>query len=252
MKFKYEPIAYYIDRLKSGDHFAQAGYSDAEWYCMIRYSLGTRTGLGQVLDAKTGDRLLDVLKRRQNDPRWLFAAPDCLWKPGVLPAKRVREFNTLMSKHYLKIDWYERDMITDDLTKQANLFPFISQLQKMNTVLIGPNELSSISCLGNNVHIPISSPNLHLKGPKDDIENAVDRAYAVATSGAVFLVSAGVSAALIIDQLYSLMPFAFFFDCGSMWDAFVGIGMQRGWRAELYRDPKQVERWKNDNLYGKR
>ncbi len=256
MKFKYEPISYYIDKLKSGDHFAQVGYSDAEWYCMIRYSLGSRTGLGQILDAKTGDKLLDVLKRRQDDPRWLFAAPNCLWKPKVLPPRRVRDMNVLMSKHKIKTTWYERDMITDDLTKQGNLFPFIEQLRKMDTVLIGPTELQTIDFLGNNHHVTISSPNLHLKdGNKDGIENAVERAFSVVTPGAIFLVSAGLSAALIIDQLYNRLTSVenhnSFFDCGSMWDAFVGIGMQRGWRAELYQDPKKVEQWKHDNLFGK-
>jgi hypothetical protein len=67
---------------------------------------------------------------------------------------------------------------------------------------------------------------------------------------AVYCVSAGVSAAIIIDQLHDTLPDSCLLDCGSIWDAFVGIGGQRQWRAELYANPKAWERWKRKNLYG--
>ena len=40
LNFVRHPLEWYVDRLKAGDHFTFAGYSDAEWYCL----LGLRAG----------------------------------------------------------------------------------------------------------------------------------------------------------------------------------------------------------------
>jgi hypothetical protein len=99
--------------------------------------------------------------------------------------------------------------------------------------------------------VGIESPNLHMT------DRGIDNAYSETilrtnwSQDSLFLVSAGVSAAVIIDRLYDELPNNFYFDCGSMWDAFVGIGGQREWRQELYNNPTELERWKHDNTNGK-
>lgn len=243
-----EPISYYVDRLRGGVHFALAGYSDAEWYCILKHDLGKATGLGQILHGPTGDRLLEVLKARQGDSDFLFAVPKVLWtlrdcvKVGIGP-----RIEALLRDYQIKIAFYERDMVTDSLASTSGLFPLISQLQQMNTVVIGPRELRGLDFLGNNYFVEIGSPNLHLQ--TNGIEHAVSDALQYDAD--VYLVSAGVSAALIIDQLYDQAPTRFFMDCGSIWDAFVGLGGQRAWRGRLFSDRTKLEQWRHDNLYGK-
>lgn len=244
-------IGYYVDRLKGGVYFATAGYSDAEWYCILKHSIGSRTGLGQILHAPTGERLLDVLIRRQSDGNFLFAVPKVLWTLRDCMAANIgQRIEAVLCSYNIITNFYERDMVTDSLAGRHGLFPFINQLKKMKTVVIGPKELrGGMEFLGYKHFVVIESPNLHLR--KNGIEDAASDALSCKSPGTVYLVSAGVSAALIIDQLYDEAPNSFFMDCGSIWDAFGGIGGQRAWRGRLLEDPKKLEQWKHDNIYGK-
>lgn len=244
-------IHYYINQMANQDYFAQAGFSDAEWYCMFGIRDGETTGLGQILSKEFGKVLIDIMTRRDSDPNFLIAVPNILPRlPAFTNRKGHQSIKRFITRHNLQGKFVERDMFTDDLAEDAELFPFIQQLQKMNTILIGPNELVGIDFLGNNVHIPIESPNLHMA--KSGIENAVARIAAVWTPGCIVLVSAGLSAAVIIDRLYEdVGTTCFLFDCGSIWDAFVGIGGQREWRAKLYKDEVKLNRWRQDNKFGK-
>ncbi len=245
------PIGYYVDRLRGGVYFALVGYSDAEWFCIMKHGLGKATGLGQILHGPTGDRLFEVLKTRQRDTNFMFAVPKVLWTlQDCISAGIGPRIEALLRDYKIETKFYERDMITDSLASSSGLFPLIDQLQQMDTIVIGPRELRGLDFLGYNHFVEIGSPNLHLQ--KNGIENAVrDALDCGRPDRAVYLVSAGVSAALIIDQLYDESPYSFFFDCGSIWDAFVGLGGQRAWRGRLLNDPLKLEQWKHDNICGK-
>lgn len=245
MKIHRMPMSWYVDRLKVGDRFSFVGYSDAEWYSMMQLRLNTTTGLGQHIDATHGKRLLRVMRERQCDRTWLFAVPSCLSK---LPLFEKYPIDTFLEAQDIRIEGYERDMVLDDLAKNAGLYPFIRQLQAMDTVVIGPRELEGLAFLDYKQHFPIASPNLHME--PFGIQEVVGRVLRSRVKDAVYLVSAGVSAAVIIDRLCTAGIRATFMDCGSIWDAFVGIGGQREWRAELYADPAKLEAWKHTNLTG--
>lgn len=242
-------IDYYIDRLKNNRYFSLAGYSDAEWYSILGKRLGTTTGLGQMLDGGHGDKLADVLRRRQHDLRFLFSIPSCLWD---LPLLCHYEINNFLLKEGIEIEAFERDIILDDLARDAGLFPFIQQLQKMNVVVVGNKHLRGLDFLNYKYFVEISSPNLHLDESelKTAINDAVNYPGTLKGNSCVFLVSAGVSAAIIVDKLHGAIPNSFFIDCGSIWDAFVGIGGQREWRANLYSNPEKWKDWIRSNLYG--
>ncbi len=240
------PIDFYIDKLKRQEYFCLPGYSDAEFYSMMGIRIGSKTGLGQILSKEHGVKLLDVMKRRQNDPRWLFAIPKCLWDLPYF-SKPYLTIDKYLERNRLDIEAYERDMILDDLAKNAGLHPFIKQLQQMDTVLIGPKEFSDgcLSFLNFKFNYEIPTPNLHMNS--EYLEWVTTRNVG---KWKTILVSAGVSAPIIIDRMYETYPDNFYIDCGSIWDAFVGIGGQRQWRADLYQNPKALQAWKRKNIYG--
>jgi hypothetical protein len=249
LKIHKNPIEYYVDRLREGSHFALVGYSDAEWFSILRRQLGNRTGLGQILHGPTGDRLLNVLKSRHQDADFLFSVPGCIWEDRGFIDAHVGEFiEATLSSYDIQVDFYERDMVLDDLAEAAGLYCLIQQLQSMDLVIIGNRHLRELDFLGCKHFVEVSSPNLHLQ--ENGIENAVAEAKRYGKP-ATYLVSAGMSAPLIIDQLYDEVPSSFFLDCGSIWDAFVGIGGQREWRAKLYSNPIRLEQWKHDNICGR-
>lgn len=241
-------IGFYIKRLRADKgHFCFPGYSDAEFYCMMKLRLKTQTGLGQIIHARTGDALISVMQRRQNDSKWLFAIPKILW---TLPLFERFSIDSFLSDNQINIEGYERDSILDDRARDGELFALIYQLQQMDTVLIGPQELGNggLGFLDYKNHFPIPSPNFHLQ--KNGLSNLVADVNRKGYNDVCFLISAGVSAPLIIDWLYSLNPYNYYIDVGSIWDAFVGIGGQREWRAELYKEPKALEAWKRRNILG--
>ena len=244
MRIYKRPIEWYVRKLEKGNYFAFPGYSDAEWFSMMGIREGQKTGLGQLMTREHGRRLLDVMRRRVDDPKWLFAVPECLWR---IPQFEKTSIDSFLQEEGIDLKYaYERDMVLDDLARDAGLYPLIKQLQEMDTVVIGPKELEKpLTFLDYKAFIPITSPNLHME--KGGIEHAVVRALGY---DAVYLISAGVSAPVIIDQLYKDNPNAFYIDCGSIWDAFAGIGGQRTWRADLYGDSFKLQEWKRKNLYG--
>jgi len=254
IEFKHKPIEYYIELMKRKKYFAFPGYSDAEWFSILGERIGHTTGLGQVLDATHGGKLLDVFERRADDPRWMFAVPECLWDFPQLKTVEGNRIENLMRGRQISCPFYERDMVTDNLARRAGLYPLVKQARKMQTVMIGPVEFypQMFQSLKLKRFVLIPSPNLHMKN--NGIEKCVETVLGgisqrrSSTEDALYLISAGVSAAVIIDRLYQVLPNNFYFDCGSIWDAFVGIGGQREWRADLYASPERLEQWKRKNL----
>lgn len=252
MQIHCESINHYVNWIKEGQHFAFAGYSDAEWYCVLGHKEGKKTGLGQTISAEHGKRLWDIIKRRHKERWFLFAVPKVLW---TLPGFAEGQIDWFLGKNDILMEGYERDMVTDDLAREAGLYPFIRRLRGMKVCMIGNVDLRRLKpqVVDYDYFVEISTPNLHLE--PHGIETAIAQAQYwgsnVRGKEVIYLVSAGVSAACIIDGLWGNVPLAWMFDCGSIWDAFVGIGGQREWRAELYADHAKLEKWKFDNLHGK-
>jgi len=249
MKIINESIGTLVGWMREGRHFSIAGYSDAEWHCVTGTREGETTGFGQVLSMHYGQRLLDVLLRRRVDlvgqrGKFNIAVPRCLFE---LPWFSDGQLDWFLGSQGLRLEALERDMLTDDLARAGDLYPFIKQLRSMPVVVIG-NEALDGRLPFENHFIGVSSPNLHLE--PGGIERAVARAKKWGKPG-VYLVSAGLSAAVIIDKLHDEIPDSWFIDCGSIWDTFAGIGGQREWRAELYADPAKLAAWKRDCTQGK-
>ncbi len=247
MRIRNESIGHFIQLIRSDQYFSLAGFSDAEWYCILGQRVGEKTGLGQIITMEHGVRLLDVIRRRQRQKRFMFAIPKCLYEVSGLCDGQM---DWMLGRENIQIEAYERDALTDDLARKAELAPFIRLMAQLPprkaVVMIGPAELRNCGYFLHYHHfVEISTPNLHLE--PGGIERAVKSALGFGKPGA-YLVSAGVSAAIIIDQLHDRLCDSWIMDCGSIWDAFVGIGGQRQWRAELYADPEKMEAWRKKNL----
>lgn len=246
-----KPIDYYIGKLQRCERFAFAGFSDAEMFSIIDHHIGHPTSLGQTLDDKAGGKLLDIIRRRYLDPNFMLAVPQCMWTSEDFTADNIhgKIEDKLSSRCISEADFYERDMVTDDMARDAKLLPWIKEIRMHRTVLIGNKFLRDVYFFPVHHFIEVSSPNQHMdeKGLADVIKQCTK-----IRGKHLFLVSAGISAALIIDAVYDANPEATFFDCGSMWDAFVGIGCQREWRRQLYMDPDKLKEWRRKNLHGEK
>jgi len=242
MKIHRMPVDFYTDMLRRGQRFVLFGYSDAEWFCVLGQDIGRLTGAGQPLTEEAGRDLFDVVRRRWDDPHVMFAVPLCMWTDGTLWHEFGVRVDTELSRAGIRMDCYERDMILDELAERAGLYPWIRQLREMRVAMVGNQHLRRFDAFPLVQFVEIPQCDLHTQSTC--VQLAVQELISGTQSIEVCLVSAGIGSAFVIDKAMDYMPNTTFIDCGSIWDAFVGIGGQREWRAKLYTDPAKLEEWK--------
>lgn len=275
MKINRESVHHYVRMMQRREYFTFAGYSDAEWRCVLGGEwAGTVTALGQVIDPDHGALLADVLVRRAGNPSFLVAVPRCLWAheadhpdgtPGSgrfvpgLPGFAEGQVDWWLGRKRLHLDGWERDDVLDDLAARGGLFPWLREFRRHRVLAVGPEHLRRLpgDVLAIDHLVPVTTPNLHRE--PGGIDAAVAAALRWLRTGlpaghtVCVLVSAGVSAAVICDRLHHAVvdcKLGWVLDMGSTWDAFVREGGQRAWRAELYADEARYKKWLNDCLFG--
>ena len=227
-----EPLNFYVDKLKKGEYFSFPGFSDAEWLAMekCKGNEETRTGGGQFFTHLIGDQLTEALKI--NEPNYFKAVPIGMWEEKwVYGAERMEKF---LGENNIPEPWefYERDMVTDECARDALIGPWIRQLRKMDVVLISNKFVSEIKYFLPYKYF-VEIPKLNVYMEENWLERYVKKILDYGKP-AVYIFSAGFAAAPLIGKLHGKIPNSWFLDLGSIWDAFVGIGNQRGWRAALY------------------
>lgn len=223
MRIKHLPLSWYVERLVTGPRFSMGMYGDAEWIALFGKSVGGRNAEFTVYTPELCRDLRESLR---------FDAPDFYYSiPAVLGTLRGFERIKEIADH----EYVEKDM-WDKEVRTGGLCPLIAQLQKMRTCIISNANLRRLDFLGYESFVEISYPNCH-----PEVERAANEALNF--DGNVFLISAGMPAALIAQRIHAARPDAFALDLGSVWDAFVGIGRQRGWRAEIYASQAAYDSW---------
>jgi hypothetical protein len=239
MKIVEHPIEFYIKKLQNQEYFSFPGFSDSEWFCMNGNHIGEKSAAGQLHTKYIGQRLKRILQ----NPTW---SPNTEWMPAVPSVihnySEIEEFNLMAGDQ----TFYERDIVTDDLAAQGGLAPLIKQLREMDVYIVSNVHLKGLFFLKYKKFFELDSVfNFH-----QDLNALDDKIMEIMNFGkpGVYLFSAGVSAAVMIGELHGKINDAFLIDCGSIWDAFVGMGGHRTWREELYNDPVKWVEWLNKNL----
>lgn len=251
MKFLTWKITDLVTGIKTGRQFTFCGYGDAAWHCMMKTRrIGDRTGFGMLIDAETGDRLTAGLKRVvecDSGQSFFAAAPREL--VHIFDSDMLRFF--LEREHLDQVRFVDRDQVLDIPAENAQLFPFINALQDRRVILIGNPAFSALDIFPDYLHIPVTTPDFHLDidGIANTVRRVLEEADGIGNEDAVFLFAAGLSSALMITQLHGKIKQPMI-DIGSIFDAFVGIGGQREWRAKLYNDKLLHRQWLKRNLYG--
>lgn len=226
MNVKMLPLQWYVDRLASGPRFSQGMYGDGEWICIFGREIGRCNAENTIYTASLCNELRQSLQFK-HDGSFFFSVPASLETYGRFGEQIDR---------VTRMEFVDKDVWDHDV--RVGLFgPLIAQLQKMKVCIISNANLRRLEFLRYSEFIELSYPNCY-----PEIEDAARRAIALG-SGWVHLISAGLPAALLAQRIHAAVPDAFALDLGSVWDAFVGIGAQRGWRSELYADPKRYAAW---------
>lgn len=247
------PIEFYIDKLKNNEYFSMSGFSDAEWLAMEKSrirpkennGLGNRTGGGQLYTHNIGDALREALKVKGDN--YYKMVPECMVTHDWVYGKpRMEQFMKEQNIPEEDRVFYERDQVTDDLAREAGLNPLIKQLIKMDVVFISNSFVKNIKYFMPYKHF-IEIPKLDVYEEEDWLNKYTQKVLDYGKPS-VYIFSAGFAAAPMIGRLHGKIPSSFFLDLGSMWDCFVGVGNQRGWRAELYANSERWWNWIETNL----
>lgn len=243
-----KPFSWLCNKVTNKEQFVTLGYSDAEWLCIFGLREDARTGFGQKLTSELRAPLEDVLVRHWEDPKVMFAVPDVALKHYYDRPKPLGDMiDERLQLLGISPTFYERDCWTDTPAEKARLYPFISALATRKVCMVGNRLLQpAYEKLGFYSFVPTPSPDLHL------FPHAMQSAAITAaeTDAEVYVLSCGISAAIIGDMLYKGRPEATIIDCASIWDAFAGIGGQRTWRAKLYENEEKHLQWIDRNLNG--
>jgi hypothetical protein len=200
-------------------------YGDAEWIAIFRRDIGGKNAEHTIYTPELCKALRMSLSYRADN--FYFSTPIEVIHMGF--EKRI-DFLT-------QVEFVEKDAPWDVESRLGGLVPFIQQLKKMKTCIISNKALRGLTFLEYDAFIELSYPNCF-----PEIETVIQQAQKIG-NGYVFLISAGLPATLIAQQLHATLDNVFALDLGSIWDAFVKIGAQRGWRRELYDNETKYKEW---------
>lgn len=198
----FQPLQWYVDKLKNGEHFSLARYGDGELYCMwgkkgqnsngCRYSVELRQALHESM-------------RHAGDSTFIYGLQ------RVLPSDRER------AESEYPVNWYDSE-IFGEAVASGTLFPLIEQLRKMKVTIIGNESISDVTkdILGWDamVYVPQSNAFEHRERVIKSIRGNEEKSD-------VFLFSCGMAANAFIGELHGQID-GWLIDLGHIWDPFTG------------------------------
>jgi len=235
-----KPISFYTDKLRNNEHFSLGCYGDGEWLGILKERVGFTTTIGTTFTPDLCDALAESLHYKSDN--FLFSSSEVLKNAKWTGIGEAR-IDGYLKAHDLNIEFYEKDE-WDRAMKTGELEEFIEQIRKMNVVIVGNKYLRGLNFFNYNHFVEIGYPNCYTDGT---FFSACEEAI-VYGKPAIYLISCGLSSALLVQKLHGKIPDSWFIDCGSIWDIYCGIGAQRGWRGELYSDKEKLKEFLRKTL----
>ncbi len=228
-----KPIKWYANKIRKNEYFSQGMYGDGEWLGIFEERIGKTNAEDTIYTADLCRELRESLFFKSKN--FYFSAPTVL-KRADWTGIGERKIDAFLETRNLDIEFYEKDE-WDKAMKTGELKIFIKAIREKNVVIISNKHLRKLPFYDH--FIEIDYPNCF-----DQIERVIKEILDYGKP-AVYLFSAGLPATLFVQRLHNKVENSWFLDVGSIWDAFVGIGEQRGWRKELYADPVRYKLWRN-------
>jgi hypothetical protein len=212
-------VAIYTAMVRDRVHFAEAGYRDGEWYCMLGK-------VGRNINGEKYDPALGALLRRTLlEPVGQWCA---FWWPHPtigMPAYRMaREW---LSKHELNVSWLP-DRPISRANELGRARPFYAACATRRVVIVGPDHMRKLDLFPVAEHVTIP-PAIAWKHTADVCKRVMD----VYQPDDLVLFCAGMAANVMIHRLWpELRGRATLLDIGAALDPYCGV-MSRG----VFREP---------------
>lgn len=199
----HEPLQFYVDKLKNGEHFSLARYGDGEFYCM--WGRQGRNSNGCAYSPELRDGLL-MSMRHKNDPSFIYGMQ------RVLPSDRIRA-----KREYPDVEWHDSEIFSIAVA-EGKLYPLIEQLRGMRVTVIGNESISEVTKEIFDWKSFIFVPPFDAYEHRDRV---IKEILTNETKSNVFLFSCGMAANAFIGELHGQVD-GWLIDLGHIWDPFTG------------------------------
>ena len=233
-----EPLSFYVDKINRREPFTSLLYGDGEFWVMsgekdgVEYThyreLVTPT-LRRELLASLDEDSPDIL--RGTDPHLInphtYQGND---KSVILDVGGTIR-GVLGERTYAWTD----GVVWENAVRAGEIGSLLKALHGRSVILVGNHRLSGVPCLHPSSHIHIPAQNCYRS--VDYIEGSILAVLKDVTDPIVIL-CVGLSAIPLAMRTRQHRLDATILDLGSTFDMFVGLGAERGWRNDLYRNRK--------------
>ena len=234
---------WYVDKLNNNEYFSFGMYGDGEWIGIFKTRVDGANAEDTLYTPKVCDGLIESLRYRADN--WYFSTPDVL-KNAQWTGIGEKIIDRHLQKYNVNdIEFIEKEIWDKDV-KDCKLQPIIKALKKKNICIISNKALRKLTFLNYDHFIEIGYPNWF----DDDYDRILKEVLDYGKEDTVYLVAAGLPATILCQDIHKNIKNCWAFDLGSIWDAFCGIGAQRGWRESLYSEPERYKQWMKDSLKG--
>lgn len=219
---KFEPLQFYVDKLKNGEKFSFARYGDGELYCMWG-ARGQNSNKCKYYP-ELREKLLDSMKHKDN-PSFIYGLQ------RVLPQDEKK-----IISEYPDVNWHDSEFLSIAVA-EGKLFPLIEQLRKMTVTIITNKDAGDAfhKVIGFKHHICVEKFNAF-----DERERVLSSIRTMPKSD-IYIFSCGMAANAFIGELHGEID-ATLFDAGHIWDPFYGLMSRCDLEGKLLEDI-------NKNLY---
>lgn len=228
------PLDWYADKIVRGEPFSMGLFGDGEALAMFQEMPGRETAEGEVFCTEIGLEIRDFFRKMALFPQLLVGSA-----PYVATTWGKRLEKELGGQ---AIEWLNGEIFDYDV-RDGKLGPLIKAIQGRPLCLVGNNRLRGLGFFRSERFVEIPMHKAY-----EDIDR-IERECAAYGKPAVYVFCAGLTAMPLIARLIPQLPAeSWLIDMGSVFDVFVGLGAQRGWRAELYADKARLDACINANL----
>lgn len=212
-KLKRQPLAHYVDAIRSGNPFSFARYGDGEWHTILGH-IGMRNSNGCTFTQELCDALRHVLHK---------AHP---YEHSILRVARRKlgpEIQNYIIDNEVRIQWTLGDVILDASLK-GGIFPLIKELRQRRILYVGPKHCRRLDDIGFFRYIDFIQP-----PPRNSIQvrhQLIPRIIKSVRQNKIEVIgySAGLASKVFIDDVYGILHGDIIqIDFGSMFDGYLNI-----------------------------
>lgn len=217
-------LADYVRLIETGEPFAQAGYGDGEWACLL--GLEGENCDGTVYAPELGAALRETLLG--NRGVW------CATNPGQTELRYRAE--DWITEHGLRVTvpWVPKETLSD-ANVRGQLAPFLAAVRKREPIVVGPYHLKDLprGLIADSGRIYVPDRTAWRHAP--DIAWRL-RQYDL--GGALVLFAAGMASNLIIHEIWpeAAARGATLLDIGAILDPYAGVLSRNGYRRPEFQD----------------